>query len=105
MQDLYQQTINDFKVYCDDMRSERGVLKQENAEMREKYKKVEDEILILKKQLSRQGRKLEALSPFLCSVVGCMNRKRVNLNTLASDNESDGEGIDETGNAQSDEND
>lgn len=105
MQDLYQQTINDFKVYCDDMRSERGVLKQENAEMREKYKKVEDEILTLKKQLSRQGRKLEALSPFLCGVVGCMNRKRVNLNTLASDNESDGEGIDETGNAQSDEND
>ena len=105
MQDLYQQTINDFKVYCDDMRSERGVLKKENAEMREKYKKVEDDILILKKQLSRQGRKLEALSPFLCSVVGCMNRKRVNLNTLASDNESDGNVIDETGITQSDEND
>lgn len=105
MQDLYQETINDFKGYFEDMRAERDTLKRENSEMRERYKRVEDEILVLKKQLSRQGRKLEALSPFLCGVVGCVNRKRVNLNTLASDNESDGNGVDETENTQSDEND
>lgn len=89
MQDLYQQTIEDFKVYSEDMRNERTVLKTENNEMREKYKKLDDEILLLKKQLSRQGRKLEALSPFLCSVVGCRNRKRDNLNAFASDNSAD----------------
>ncbi len=91
MQDLYQQTIEDFKTYSEDMRQERTVLKNENSEMREKYKKLDDEILVLKKQLSRQGRKLEALSPFLCSVVGCRNRKRDNLNAFASDNSEDKE--------------
>lgn len=91
MQDLYQQTIEDFKVYSEDMRKERTVLKQENNDMREKYKKLDDEILLLKKQLSRQGRKLEALSPFLCSVIGCRNRKRDNLNAFASDNSEDKE--------------
>jgi hypothetical protein len=91
MQDLYQQTIEDFKVYSEDMRKERTALKNENNDMREKYKKLDDEILLLKKQLSRQGRKLEALSPFLCSVVGCRNRKRDNLNAFASDNSDDKE--------------
>ena len=91
MQDLYQQTIEDFKTYSEDMRQERTVLKNENSEMREKYKKLDDEILVLKKQLSRQGRKLEALSPFLCSVVGCRNRKRDSLNAFASDNGEDRE--------------
>lgn len=85
MQDLYQQTINDFKVYSEDMRTERTALKDENNEMREKYKKVEEEILMLKKQLSRQGRKLEAISPFLCGVVGCLNRKKVVFGNLPTD--------------------
>lgn len=91
MQDLYQQTIEDFKVYSADMRQERSVLKQENNDMREKYNKIVEEILGLKKQLSRQGRKLEALSPFLCSVVGCKNRRRDNLNTFASSNDDEDE--------------
>jgi hypothetical protein len=55
--------------------------------MREKYKKMDDEILVLKRQISRQGRKIEALSPFLCNVVGCLNRKRVNIGAIQSDDE------------------
>jgi uncharacterized protein YPO0396 len=98
MQDLYQQTIEDFKVYSEDMRKERTALKNENNDMREKYKKLDDEILLLKKQLSRQGRKLEALSPFLCSVIGCRNRKRDNLNAFASDNSEDKEENNNNGN-------
>lgn len=86
MQDLYQQTIEDFKVYSEDMRTERAVLKKENSEMREKYKAYDDEILQLKKQLARQDRKIEAITPFLCSVVGCLNRKKVNLAENADDN-------------------
>lgn len=85
MQDLYQQTIEDFKNYSEDMRAERGVLKSENNEMREKYKVLEDEMLELKRRLSRMGRKLEALTPFLCSVIGCKDRRRENLSVFASD--------------------
>lgn len=91
MQDLYQQTIEDFKVYSNDMRQERSLLKQENNdmkqennEMRDKYNKITEEILTLKKQLSIQGRKLEALSPFLCSIIGCKKRSRQNLDIFAS---------------------
>ena len=87
MQELYQKTIADFDGYCEDMRKERSVLKTENNEMREKYKKMDDEILVLKRQISRQGRKIEALSPFLCNVVGCLNRKRVNIGSIQSDDE------------------
>ena len=87
MQDLYQQTIEDFKVYSDDMRTERGVLKKENAEMRERFNKLDDEIIQLKRRLSRQGRKIDALSPFLCGVVGCLKRKKVNISALQSDEE------------------
>ena len=87
MQELYQKTIADFDGYCEDMRKERSVLKTENTEMREKYKKMDDEILVLKRQISRQGRKIEALSPFLCNVVGCLNRKRVNIGAIQSDDE------------------
>jgi len=88
MQELYQKTIADFDGYCEDMRKERSVLKTENNEMREKYKKMDDEILSLKRQISRQGRKIEALSPFLCNVVGCLNRKRVNVGAIQSDDEN-----------------
>ena len=88
MQELYQKTIADFDGYCEDLRKERSVLKTENNEMREKYKKMGDEILVLKRQISRQGRKIEALSPFLCNVVGCLNRKRVNIGAIQSDDEN-----------------
>ena len=79
MQDLYQQTIEDFKVYSEDMRTERSILKKENSEMREKYKVYDKEIIELKRQIARQGRKIEIITPFLCGVVGCLNRKKVNL--------------------------
>lgn len=84
MQSLYQKTIEDFNKYSEDMRTEREVLKKENKEMRDSYKKVEDEIIILKRQLARQGRKVEALTPFLCGVVGCVQRQRVNLSLVAA---------------------
>lgn len=100
MQELYQKTIADFDGYCEDMRKERSVLKTENNEMREKYKKMDDEILALKRQISRQGRKIEALSPFLCNVVGCLNRKRVNIGLIQSDDEGDSNNEDNINNME-----
>ena len=96
IQDLYQQTIEDFKTYSRDMRQERSVLKQENKEMRDKYNQIVEEILILKKQLSRQGRKIEALTPFLCSIIGCKKRRRGNLDAFASDNSQESDDNDTT---------
>lgn len=98
IQDVYQQTINDLKGYCEDirvdrnhLREDRDFLREENTEMRKKYNLMEDEIMGLKKQLARQGRKLEALTPFLCSVVGCVNRAKVSLSTIKSDDDNETE--------------
>ena len=96
IQDLYQQAIEDFKTYSRDMRQERSVLKQGNKEMRDKYNQIVEEILILKKQLSRQGRKIEALTPFLCSIIGCKKRRRDNLDAFASDNSQESDDNDTT---------
>ncbi len=96
IQDLYQQAIEDFKTHSHDMRQERAVLKQENKEMRDKYNQIVEEILILKKQLSRQGRKIEALTPFLCSIIGCKKRRRDNLDAFASDNSQESDDEDTT---------
>ena len=86
MQDVYQQTIADLKAYAEDVRKDRNHLREdrdkyreENEEMREKINKLDEEISDLKKNLARQGRKIEALTPFLCGVVGCMNRSKVDL--------------------------
>lgn len=86
MQDVYQQTIADLQSYIEDIRKDRNHLREdrdkyrlENEEMREKINKLDDEILELKKDLARQGRKIEALTPFLCGVVGCMSRSKVDL--------------------------
>lgn len=86
MQDVYQQTIADLKAYVEDVRNDRNHLREdrdkyreENEEMREKINKLDEEISDLKKDLARQGRKIEALTPFLCGVVGCMNRSKVDL--------------------------
>lgn len=90
MQDLYQQTIADFKEYSEDMRTERMVLKKENADMYDKYKKLDEELSQLRRLVSRQGRKIDAMSPMLCSVMNCSRRQKVNI-SLLQDNDGDNE--------------
>lgn len=88
MQALYEKTIADFDGYSELMRKERQVLISENNELRENYKKIEADMINVKRQLARQGRKLEAISPFLCSVVGCKNRKKVNIGLLSANDDN-----------------
>lgn len=86
IQDVYQQTVEDLKHYAADIRSDRNHLKEdrdnlrrENNEMRAKYLLMEDQILTLRKDLARVGRRLENLLPFTCGVTGCVMRKKVNI--------------------------
>ena len=86
VQDVYQQTIADLNGYCEDIRKDRNQLRadrdqhrEENARLREKYIDMEEQIMELKKIVARQGRKIEALTPFLCGVVGCLNRSKVEI--------------------------
>lgn len=86
VQDVYQQTIADLNGYCEDirkdrhqLREDRNQLRDDNARLREKYIDMEEQIMELKKIVARQGRKIEAITPFLCGVVGCMTRSKVEI--------------------------
>lgn len=86
VQDVYQQTIQDLNSYMEDIRNDRNHLREErdqqraeNDELRKRYIEMEEQIMELKKVVARQGRKIEALAPFLCGIVGCMNRSKVEI--------------------------
>lgn len=92
MQEVYQKTIEDMKIINEDARQDRdhfkesrNALRAENEEMRKKYKEVEEQIMQQKKDIARLGRRIDGIAPFLCGVVGCQRRKKVDI----SDNDID----------------
>ena len=104
MQDAYQQMHDDLLKRLGEVCGERDNYKDErdeerkaNKEMREKYVELENRMtqmdLQYKKDISRLGRRIDVLSPFLCAVAGCMHRKKVTLtediddNSFATDND------------------
>lgn len=104
MQDAYQQTITDVTNTLNEVRSERdhykddrNALRKENDEMRSRYQALEDKIsqmeLHYKRDIARLGRRIDVLNPFLCGVVGCMHRKKVDIEKdTVSDDIMNGEG-------------
>jgi hypothetical protein len=97
MQDAYQQMHKDvlerLKEVCDERdhyKDERDEERKANKEMREKYVELENRMtqmdLQYRKDISRLGRRIDVLSPFLCAVVGCMHRKKVTLTDDIDDN-------------------
>ena len=61
--------------------------------MRTKYTELEERMtqmdLRYKQDISRLGRRIDVLSPFLCGVAGCMHRKKVSLMENIDDNSFD----------------
>ena len=94
-QDYYQQLAKDLaedredrKRQNDELRAERDHYKDERNEYREQYRtleaefrefrrKSEDDMDALKRTQSRQGRMIEAMRPFMCGDLKCINRQRV----------------------------
>ena len=67
-QEVYQRTIADMRGTCDyiskdrdALRLENTELKEENQQLRDKIKELEGVISDIKKEMSRQGRRIEAL--------------------------------------------
>lgn len=68
-QEVYQRTIADLEKSCDFIRNDRNILREENAKLhqenvnlREKINDMENIILDLKKEVSRLGRRVDAMS-------------------------------------------
>ena len=95
-QDVYQQTINDLKVSCEYIKSDRDLLREENKtlraennELREKYNELEKQIIELRKELCRQEQKIERMSPFTCAMAGCGTRTMVRFQDEEEKNTND----------------
>jgi predicted nuclease with TOPRIM domain len=86
-------TLNEVRAERDHYKDERNELRKENHEMRTKYIEIEDKMTKMdinyKRDISRLGRRIDVLSPFLCGVAGCMHRKKVSLMENIDDNSFD----------------
>ena len=83
-------TLNEARAERDHYKDERNELRKENHDMRTKYIEIEERMtkmdLNYKRDISRLGRRIDILSPFLCGVAGCMHRKKVSLMENIDDN-------------------
>ena len=67
-QEVYHNTIDELKTTCEYIANDRNLLREENTRLREenvtlrkKINDMEDQILDMKKELSRLGRRVEAI--------------------------------------------
>ena len=97
MQDAYQQmhedVLNRLKEVCDERdhyKDERDEERKANKELQGRVKELDERMTNLdlqyKRDISRLGRRIDVLSPFLCGVAGCMHRKKVSLMENIDDN-------------------
>ena len=101
-QEYYNTTLADVNKTLAEVRSERDHYRDErneerksNQELRQKYIEIEERMnqmdLSYKRDISRLGRRIDVLSPFLCGVAGCMHRKKVSLMENIDDNSFESE--------------
>ena len=101
-QEYYNTTLADVNKTLEEVRVERDHYKDErneerkiNHELRQKYIEIEERMnqmdLSYKRDISRLGRRIDVLSPFLCGVAGCMHRKKVSLMENIDDNSFESE--------------
>ena len=93
MQDMYQQMLEDAKrdredrrAQVEELRAERDHYKSDRNELRDRMGKMEDTMLTMKMDIARNGRKLEAMRPFMCGVLNCKHRQRVTISNDEDNN-------------------
>lgn len=88
-------TLAEVRDERDHYRDERNEERKSNHELRQKYIEIEERMnqmdLSYKRDISRLGRRIDVLSPFLCGVAGCMHRKKVSLMENIDDNSFESE--------------
>ena len=81
VQDVYQQLITDVKAdrdeqkaYIAELKEDRRHLREERDELRERIDRTDESVRALQQAVARNGRKVEAMSHFLCARQGCPDR-------------------------------
>ena len=87
MQDMYQELIDDVKndrneqkAYIIELKEDRKHLRQERDDLRTRLEKVETVVRDLQEAISRNGRMVKAMTPFLCGRRNCKERTIVSFN-------------------------
>ena len=88
-QNVYTKAFEDADKITESLRQDRDVLKKErdefmleNAEIRKRYTTLEDQLLILKRDVARNARKVEALTPTVCWKFDCDERLKIDPNKI-----------------------
>lgn len=83
VQDVYQQLIEDVKKdrdeqkqYIAELKEDRQHLRAERDELRERIDKTDETVRDLQMQVAKNGRKVEMMTPFMCSDLKCKKRLR-----------------------------
>ena len=79
-------SIFDNELKKDEISLESTTQKNQNEILIEIEEKMTKMDLNYKRDISRLGRRIDVLSPFLCGVAGCMHRKKVSLMENIDDN-------------------
>lgn len=81
VQDVYQQLITDVKAdreeqkaYISELKEDRLHLRKERDELRKRQDTLEEDVRQLRSEVSRNGRMVEAMRPFMCGRSKCADR-------------------------------
>lgn len=86
VQDVYQQLIadvkqdrNEQKSYIEELKADRLHLRADRDELRGRLDKTDEMVRNLQSQVARNGRKVDAMTPFLCARLDCADRIRATV--------------------------
>lgn len=104
VQDVYQQLIADVKAdreeqrqYIMELKEDRKHLREERNELLARIDKTDDTVRQLQRDVSRNGRMVESMRPFMCGRVRCPNRISVTISdagVVNADNDNELDPID-----------
>ena len=86
LQDVYQQLINDIKTdrdeqkaYIQELKEDRRHLREDRDDLRKRQDTLEETVRSLQRDVSRNGRVVECMRPFLCGRENCQIRVPVTI--------------------------
>ena len=89
LQDIYQQLIADVKqdrdeqkTYINELKEDRQHLRDERDELRSMIDDLDLKVRSLERDVARNGRMVESMRPFLCSVANCPKRQTMSLSDV-----------------------
>lgn len=95
VQDVYQQALADQKAYISQLKdtrdhlvTDREEMRRENNELRKRLNNMDEKMRQLERDVDRNSKMVELLQPFLCGLMNCHKRTKVNLGS--NDNSTDG---------------